>query len=161
MFRVYSWLRVTHRVVHKRCREKTEPHRRVTPIINNSDRRGMKKKYYKQYIKSNDWKTFSSTIKSVLPMCLVCGNSKKITTHHISYKNKGRESIGQVAVLCWHCHHNLHQELKKRNMSVNDSFLIMREMATQIQQEQEYEQRAKILYSFSTKTIRRTYQKKW
>lgn len=36
--------------------------------------------------------------------CQVCGESRRLQVHHVSYENLGREKDADLTVMCWYCH---------------------------------------------------------
>lgn len=51
--------------------------------------------------------------------CEKCESKRFLTVHHRHYKTLGNESRKDVKILCWKCHHRLHQIVyftKKRRL---------------------------------------------
>lgn len=74
------------------------------------------KNTYQSQIASDEWKSFSSLIRSHRNFCECCRQGNKtLQVHHLFYE-PGRKlweySDGEVLVLCRECHQQLHDELK-------------------------------------------------
>lgn len=76
-----------------------------------------KKGKYSEYLKSDHWKTFGKLFRSqTIPICFVCDETRKwgptLHIHHLSYENKGRESLVvgvDVVPCCSDCHHEIYK----------------------------------------------------
>lgn len=81
---------------------------------------------YKKYINSKKWKEKSKRFISQVGECEECGDNKKLSCHHISYKNLGFETKKDIKVLCWDCHRLEHDNIdlnyvskKKKNFLIS------------------------------------------
>lgn len=68
---------------------------------------GLQKKVdYKAYISSPQWRARSRLYRNSHPNCELCGcaDKFKLQTHHISYKNLGKEKDEDLMTVCKDCH---------------------------------------------------------
>ena len=68
---------------------------------------------YKQYLKSEDWKTkktekYSKTKKR----CGICGSKEDVDLHHLNYKNLLDVESSDLRALCRRCHFLAHDLIK-------------------------------------------------
>jgi hypothetical protein len=64
---------------------------------------------YKEYIKSQAWlRRRIAYYKTHEKKCAVCKSSHRISLHHITYANVGREPDEDLVPLCLDCHENYH-----------------------------------------------------
>lgn len=73
---------------------------------------------YQAYMVSPEWKAFRERyFRSRMPNeCLGCETERDITLHHITYNRLGRESLIDVAPLCFRCHKRLHKVYQPRDL---------------------------------------------
>ncbi len=77
-------------------------------------------KEYDDYMKSDEWaEKCNQRLKIAEHKCEMCGglekNSKGLQIHHISYKNLGRENVGnELICVCGRCHLMLHRYYNRR-----------------------------------------------
>lgn len=64
---------------------------------------------YKEYLKSDHWIKTKRLLKK--NNCQICGFSKLLDLHHITYKNVGREQEKDLLTLCRFCHYTSHEYL--------------------------------------------------
>lgn len=73
---------------------------------------------YGQFMKTDAWYFTSETAKNLAGRkCILCGDTKSLNSHHLTYERKGGELANDIAVLCQTCHmeaHRLTDETKKR-----------------------------------------------
>lgn len=68
------------------------------------------KRGYARYINSPEWAAFRTRYYATHPRaCFVCGTSKEIRLHHISYRRVGTERDTDVVPLCDPHHFQTHQ----------------------------------------------------
>lgn len=74
---------------------------------------------YREYLQSQHWSEIRKAALSFYgKRCSVCGSSKnKLHVHHVCYKNKGRESMADLIILCEHCHKAVSESIKQRKES--------------------------------------------
>ena len=67
---------------------------------------------YQKYLKSKKWKQLSIQCRAATNnKCCIC-LALSVETHHASYKNLGKEKIGEdIFGLCLLCHKSLHESL--------------------------------------------------
>lgn len=83
-----------------------------------------KKPKYHAYIKSSAWKNKrQEALNFHGRYCRVCGTSKNIGVHHLTYKNLGNEKMEDLTILCWEHHNEHHEDLKAKEKSFTESFL--------------------------------------
>lgn len=70
------------------------------------------KEYYKKYLKDN-WSKLIKRFINENSSCSICKTKDKLTIHHKSYENLGKEIDDDVIVLCRKCHYNIHFNGKK------------------------------------------------
>lgn len=72
-------------------------------------RRALKKLPYKVYLKTRHWKTTRrKALKFYGEKCAICSGKRDLHVHHKSYKNRGREAMRDLQVLCAGCHGEKH-----------------------------------------------------
>lgn len=71
---------------------------------------------YQEYIKSHWWAALRKRIfKKRGRKCEVCGATKRLQLHHLTYERMGRERESDLKILCRHCHeltHELHPDVE-------------------------------------------------
>jgi len=74
-------------------------------------KRRKRKPDYETYIVSAAWYRRREWLRKQLGnRCCECKSTNKLTTHHKTYKNLGRETVDDVEILCWNCHKQRHPE---------------------------------------------------
>ena len=64
---------------------------------------------YQAYIKSKEWQVTRQRIfKRDNYQCCICGESKNLRVHHITYENLGAEKDSDLTTLCSKCHKDIH-----------------------------------------------------
>jgi hypothetical protein len=72
---------------------------------------------YKEYLRTKWWKSFSSTVREMHPLCSACGaEDAGLHVHHLTYVHVGNELPGEYVTLCPACHNSAHG----RNISLAD-----------------------------------------
>lgn len=79
----------------------------------------MYSEFYKQYIKSEQWRDKKQKRIEIDKGCVMCGRSleqiKSVQVHHIHYRNLGRENVLEdLCTLCGSCHKKLHNFYKRK-----------------------------------------------
>ena len=71
---------------------------------------------YKKYLASPEWKGRKERWFRSRPGCCceVCGSSKKIILHHLTYARVGKERDSDLMPLCNGCHLKLHRYARSR-----------------------------------------------
>ena len=60
---------------------------------------------YLAYIHSPEWKARRvRALQLAGHRCQVCGETRGLQVHHVTYANLGRELDRDLTVLCWWCH---------------------------------------------------------
>lgn len=74
---------------------------------------------YKEYLQSQHWSEIRKAALSFYgKRCAACGSSEnKLHVHHVCYKNKGRESMADLIILCEFCHKAVSESIKQRKES--------------------------------------------
>lgn len=73
--------------------------------------KALKSMPYKEYLKSEHWKTIREyKLIDVGRRCQVCNSPNKLAVHHRCYNNLGEEfnSMHDLTVLCYKCHSRVH-----------------------------------------------------
>lgn len=60
--------------------------------------------FYFRYIASPEWKAKRAEFIAAQPCCEVCEATEHLQVHHKHYRTLGRESRGDVEILCHDCH---------------------------------------------------------
>jgi 5-methylcytosine-specific restriction endonuclease McrA len=61
--------------------------------------------FYLGYMRSALWRTRRQrALKLAGNRCQVCGSTKRLEVHHVTYANLGHELDSDLTVLCWWCH---------------------------------------------------------
>lgn len=64
---------------------------------------------YKEYLKTDHWKiTRAAALRRAGYKCEICGSSKELNVHHLTYKNIGNERPEELKVLCYYHHKMIH-----------------------------------------------------
>ncbi len=64
---------------------------------------------YLSYLKSDKWQeTRRRIFKRDKYRCCICGTTKNLRCHHVTYENIGHEKDADLATLCDSCHEDLH-----------------------------------------------------
>jgi hypothetical protein len=82
--------------------------------MNFTKRRAKKKKEYKNYIGSPNWKITREKILSRTRICFTCRTPHNLDVHHLTYRSFEREDIADLLVLCRSCHNFVHYENGKK-----------------------------------------------
>lgn len=72
---------------------------------------------YAQFMKTDAWYFTSESAKALAGRkCILCGDTKALNSHHLTYDRKGGELANDIAVLCHTCHMEAHRmtDTKKR-----------------------------------------------
>lgn len=88
----------------------------VNPLINCQDTNEVVQTY-QEYLKTKHWRKFKRNYKRQnVYICNLCEENKKVLDlHHLTYKNVGNESHGDVMYLCRECHKTVHSWEKDMN----------------------------------------------
>lgn len=70
---------------------------------------------YYDYINSQEWIEKRNLHIKNDPLCRACGSTKRLTVHHLSYKNLWQEKAWDLKTLCWICHSELHKRFDLQN----------------------------------------------
>ena len=66
---------------------------------------------YYEYIKTEEWQKIRQKVfRRDRFQCVMCGCSKNLEAHHITYKRLGAENISDLVTLCEDCHERVHGE---------------------------------------------------
>lgn len=68
---------------------------------------------YKDYLKSEKWKTITSIRKELDGSCVLCGSKDNLIVHHRHYENLYHESINDLVTLCKEHHDEFHNKRTK------------------------------------------------
>lgn len=70
---------------------------------------------YKSYLRTPHWQRVKRAAYGKLGrVCHACGYAnKEIHVHHLSYKNRGREDMEDLMLLCKDCHEMVHEKMKQ------------------------------------------------
>lgn len=73
----------------------------------------MNKNQYKDYLKSDHWKSLRNRkLSHSKRRCAICGSKERLEVHHLQYKNIFDVDLTDLRILCNRCH-KLYHELKK------------------------------------------------
>lgn len=68
---------------------------------------------YRDYLQSDHWKIFRiSVLVQRGYKCELCGSTREINLHHLTYVRLGHELPTDVQVLCYPCHSKVHMREK-------------------------------------------------
>ena len=73
------------------------------------------KKYYLEYLQSEQWLNIRLDILSIRKNCERCGSKRKLHVHHKTYKNFGHEEPQDLELLCEKCHQVEHRLIIPKN----------------------------------------------
>jgi len=63
-----------------------------------------------KYEKSEHFEKVKSAVQTLYKVCVLCGASKNLVTHHRNYRNLFREHLTEdVTLLCQRCHGRYHR----------------------------------------------------
>lgn len=66
---------------------------------------------YHAYLKSPEWrKKRRRLLRTAGAFCALCGATRRLTVHHITYAHIGKEWPEDMRVVCWPCHQRQHRE---------------------------------------------------
>lgn len=69
------------------------------------------KEEYKAYLQSPRWQAIRKRLYREYEFkCSMCGSSKNLCVHHITYENLGEEKDEDLTVLCQKCHRDIHDD---------------------------------------------------
>lgn len=63
---------------------------------------------YREYLKTQHWIDFKNKVYIRKPKCKICGRKTYLNIHHKNYENLWHETMRDVVVLCFVCHHKTH-----------------------------------------------------
>lgn len=82
---------------------------------------------YKAYLASKHWKLFKKKFresKYYTGRCFICGKSKGLHLHHLTYVRIGKEFLTDVVELCGSpCHRNVHRAMRRNPLVTWESIL--------------------------------------
>lgn len=86
---------------------------------------------YKQYLKSNDWKTKRARKYKKPRRCAICASTENLDVHHLNYRNLFDVLQSDLRVLCRRCHylaHDLHKQgkIKFKSTDHNSRFILIK-----------------------------------
>lgn len=58
---------------------------------------------YSEYLQSKEWEKKNKDFINHFKKCSRCGNTERLHSYHINYKNFGNEKNEDIEVLCWSC----------------------------------------------------------
>lgn len=64
--------------------------------------------YRKVYLRSQHWAEFRRSIIAERKRCEICGSTKHLQVHHLTYARLWHERRKDVLLVCRRCHRNLH-----------------------------------------------------
>lgn len=72
----------------------------------------VKKMDYKDFIRTPYWKFVSEIVKKERGRCQLCGSTKDLEAHHLTYEHHGDElhHLEDLTVLCHDCHAKFHDK---------------------------------------------------
>jgi 5-methylcytosine-specific restriction endonuclease McrA len=68
-----------------------------------------RKKNYRKYINSKEWKLKRDAIVEKYKKCSCCGSEENLNVHHLTYENLGNENESDLLLLCKDCHKFVHK----------------------------------------------------
>lgn len=72
-------------------------------------KRSLKKRRYKRYLKSPQWKRKRfSVLRRDNFKCVKCGSHKNLQVHHLTYNHIFNEPLCDLVTLCKKCHRQEH-----------------------------------------------------
>jgi len=64
---------------------------------------------YKKYLNSEYWSLVRKSMHEITGnKCEICGGSESLNIHHLSYENRGKETLDDLVCLCQRCHEVMH-----------------------------------------------------
>lgn len=97
-------------ILHSLFKKKYEEDKGYYEEYNPEEWNSRKEWYYKSYLNSEHWqKTRENALVNAGFHCEMCGYNRRLTVHHLTYKNLGSEKKEDLMVLCWNCHKQLHR----------------------------------------------------
>ena len=86
---------------------------------------------YQDYLKSKQWQATRERIfKRDKYVCSICGASKNLVVHHITYENLGAENDADLITLCKSCHGSIHaNELENPYFLLSKTYEILSKWA--------------------------------
>ena len=79
----------------------------------------MQTEQYREYIRSEEWKSKAAERIALDQMCVMCHRPldkiRKVQVHHITYERLGHENIyTDLCTLCGSCHAKIHNYYNRR-----------------------------------------------
>lgn len=68
----------------------------------------MTKEEYAEYLQSPRWRLISQAMREAYQVCQRCEFPYELNVHHLTYERLGKETIGDLIVLCRSCHSREH-----------------------------------------------------
>lgn len=87
------------RLIKKVVKVKNTPLREKRISVNS-------KEYREQYLVSEHWQKIKARLYKKYKQCRICGYTKTLNIHHITYKRLGFETDSDLIVVCEDCHIN-------------------------------------------------------
>jgi len=73
-----------------------------------------RQKEYNEYLRTADWKSRKEKFKKLWGnKCVMCGEEKGISMHHLNYDCLGKEKMQDIMPLCKKCHFDVHKNRLK------------------------------------------------
>ena len=71
----------------------------------------MQSEFYRRYIRSPEWEKRKAVRMEIDGYrCVMCGDTKALQVHHVSYRNLGHEDIlRDLCTVCNSCHRKIHR----------------------------------------------------
>lgn len=70
---------------------------------------------YRNYLKSDAWAQLKIDLYNQRGRnCEICGSSRRLEVHHLTYKNVYKEEPEDLLILCRKCHQQEHRKPKRR-----------------------------------------------
>lgn len=82
------------------------------------------KRAYRPYIESDAWQARREDhYQTHRYKCSICGATKRLQLHHLTYRNQGREKEGDLTWLCEKCHKEVHRVAKQMKIDLGSPAL--------------------------------------
>lgn len=78
---------------------------------------------YDQYLTTPHWLNIKNEIYQMHRKCQICGATKNLDTHHITYQRIGHEKKSDLRLLCHDCHFLMH-DLKRGIIYVSPADIV-------------------------------------
>ena len=124
----YNEFRVKNSEVLKKDKLPKKLRKRLSRLnrLKKKQRKLQKQPKYKEYIKSAEWRQRRERYYLThMKECRACKSTYRVSLHHLSYRNVGKEKDEELVPLCWQCHEEYHEKYGTKDVeNLSNAFII-------------------------------------